>query len=130
MKIFGTKKLLKQMKDLPDEVHQNMVKSIDRTVKLGVSKAKSFAEKNKDTGKFQSDINGHVEVKDKEIFGFINLYDGGLQDGLAASSINYGWGNMPYGLHVRALTKNVIGKRHKRSVKRFFQKAIKDAMNG
>lgn len=130
MKIFGTKKLLRQMSDLPDEIHEKMVKSIDRTVKLGVSKAKSFADNNKQTGKFQGDINGNLVVKDKEIFGFINLYSGGVKDGLAASSINYGWGNMPYGLHVRELTKDVIGKRHQRSVRRFFKQAIKDATNG
>lgn len=116
------------MNDLPDEVHSKLVLSIERTVALGVTKAKSFADPHTDTGKFKNDMNGNVEVRDGEIFGFINLYSGEVNDALAAHSINYGWGNMPYGLHVRALTKKAIATRHKRSVRRQLKQAIKDSL--
>ena len=74
-------------------------------------------------------INGNVITKSGEIFGFINFYDGEFSEGLAASSINYGYGNMTFGYEFRKEVKKMVGDRHKRTVARNLNKAIKDAMN-
>ena len=75
MKVTGVKRLMKQLSDLPKEVQAGLEKSIDRTVNLGVSKAKALAPSV--TGDFKNGINGHIEKKsDGAIFGFINLYEG------------------------------------------------------
>lgn len=128
MKVTGHKKLGKQLKDLPKETHAALEKSIQRTVNAGVRKARAIVPVA--SGDLKAGINGNVESKAGEIFGFINFYDGGFDDGLAASSINYGWGNMQFGYHFRREVKSMIGDRHKRTVKRNINKAIKDAMNG
>lgn len=128
MKITGHKKLMRQMKDLPKEAHKALEKSIDRTVASGVRKAKAIVPVA--SGDLKAGINGNVEVKSGEIFGFINFYDGSAEDGLAANSINYGWGDMKFGYQFRREVKNMIADRHKRTVQRNLNKAIKDAMNG
>lgn len=128
MRIDGVRRLLRQIGDLPEEVHTKLVATVQKTVTLGVAKAKAVSPV--DTGKFRGDINGQVVVKPDQVVGFINLYDGDVKDGLAASSINYGWGDMPRGFFVREQTKAAIAGRHKRAVKRVLKAAIKDAMNG
>lgn len=129
MKIEGVKKLLRQLDDLPVEVHEKLQKSVARTVKAGVNKGRAISPVL--TGDFKSGINGNVEARDRgEIFGFINFYDGSADDGLAAASINYGWNNAPIAYHVRAQVKAIVGPRHKRAVERQIKKAIQEALNG
>lgn len=128
MKIKGVKKLLNQLSDLPDEAHASLKKSVESTVRQGVSKARAIAPDV--TGDFKKGIDGNVEVTADRILGFINFYDGTADDGLAANAINYGWGNMDYGYHVRENTKMMIQQRHNRAVRRQLRKAIKGAMNG
>lgn len=129
MRIEGVKKLLRQLDDLPQEVQDGLKKSIERTVKTGVNKGKALAPVL--TGDFKNGINGNVKSGDKgEIFGFINFYDGGFDEGLAASSINYGWGNSTIAYNVRAQVKAIVGPRHKRAMQRQIRKAIKEALNG
>lgn len=128
MKIEGVKKLLNQLSDLPDEAHASLKKSVESTVRQGVSKARAIAPDV--TGDFKKGIDGNVEVTADRILGFINFYDGTADDGLAANSINYGWGNMDYGYHVRENTKMMIQQRHNRAVRRQLRKAIEGAMNG
>ena len=128
MKVTGHKKLMRQMKDLPKEAHEALEKSIRRTVNSGVRKARSIVPVLE--GDLKDGINGNVEVRDGEIFGFINFYEGEFEDGLAANAINYGWGNMEYGYQFRREVKAMIADRHKRTVQRNLNKAIKDAMNG
>ena len=128
MKVTGHKKLMKQMKDLPKEAHEALEKSVQRTVNFGVRKARAIVPVA--SGDLKDGINGNVQVKDGEIFGFINFYDGEFDEGLAAASINYGWGNMEYGFQFRREVKGMLGDRHRRTVQRNLNKAIKDAMNG
>lgn len=129
MKVTGVKRLMKQLSDLPKEVQAGLEKSIDRTVNLGVSKAKALAPSV--TGDFKNGINGHIEKKsDGAIFGFINLYEGDFYEALAAATINYGWNNMPVAYHVRAQVKAIIGPRSKRSVQRQIKKALRETVNG
>ncbi len=128
MKISGQKKLMRQMKDLPKEAHKALEKSIQRTVNSGVRKAKSIVPV--ESGDLKSGINGNVETRDGEIFGFINFYDGDAADGLAANAINYGWGNMRFGYQFRKEVKGMLAERHRRTVQRNLNKAIKDATNG
>jgi hypothetical protein len=119
---------MKQMKDLPKEAHKALEKSVERTVNAGVRKARSIVPVLE--GDLKDGINGNVEVREGEIFGFINFYEGDFEDGLAANAINYGWGNMEYGYQFRREVKSMIADRHKRTVQRNLNKAIKDAMNG
>ncbi len=128
MKVTGHKKLMRQMKDLPKETHKALEKSVSRTVNLGVRKAKAIVPV--ESGDLKSGINGNVKTKDGEIFGFINFYDGNADEGLAANAINYGWGNMTFGYQFRREVKSMLADRHKRTVQRNLNKAIKDAMNG
>lgn len=128
MKVTGHKKLGRQLKNLPKEAHEALEKSIQRTVNAGVRKARSIVPVA--SGDLKAGINGKVDVRDGEIFGFVNFYDGDFAEGLAASSINYGWGNMQFGYQFRREVKSMIGDRHKRTVRRNMNKAIKDAMNG
>jgi len=129
MKIEGVKKLLRQLDDLPQEVQDGLKKSIERTVKTGVNKGKALAPVL--TGDFKSGINGSVKSAGKgEIFGFINFYDGSVDDGLAAASINYGWNNASIAYNIRAQVKAIVGPRHNRAMQRQVKKAIKEALNG
>lgn len=128
MKVTGHKKLMRQLGDMPKETHKALEKSIQRTVNLGVRKAKAIVPVA--SGDLKSWINGNVKTKDGEIFGFINFYAGNSDEGLAASSINYGWGNMTFGYQFRREVKSMLADRHKRTVQRNLNKAIKDAMNG
>ena len=128
MKVTGHKKLMKQMKDLPKEAHKALEKSIQKSVNYGVRKARSIVPV--ESGDLKKGINGNVITKSGEIFGFINFYDGEFSEGLAASSINYGYGNMTFGYEFRKEVKSMVGVRHNRTVARNLNKAIKDAMNG
>ena len=128
MKITGQKKLMRQMKDLPKEAHKALEKSIERTVNSGVRKARSIVPVA--SGDLKAGINGNVKSKDGEIFGFINFYDGDPSDGFAANAINYGWGNMEFGYNFRREVKGMLAERHRRTVQRNLNKAIRDAMNG
>jgi hypothetical protein len=49
---------------------------------------------------------------------------------LAANAINYGWGNMRFGYQFRKEVKGMLAERHRRTVQRNLNKAIKDATNG
>lgn len=128
MKVTGHKKLMRQMKDLPAEAHKALEKSIERTVNAGVRKARSIVPV--DSGDLKAGINGQVESRNGEIFGFINFYDGNDSEGLAANAINYGWGPNNFGYHFRREVKAMLADRHRRTVQRNLNKAIKDAMNG
>ena len=128
MMVTGHKKLMRQMKDLPKETHKALEKSIASTVNTGVRKAKSIVPVA--SGDLKSGINGNVKTKDGEIFGFINFYDGDAGSGLAANAINYGLGNMKFGYHFRREVKSMLADRHKRTVQRNLNKALKDATNG
>lgn len=132
MNIEGVKLLLRQLDNLPETTKQALVKSIDRTVKLGVTKAKAIAPV--DEGDFKRGINGTTLQKPDQITGFINFYDGSSDEGLAANAINYGWTRAGAGTghpaNTRAHTMTIIGDRHKRAVSRQIKKAIKEALNG
>ena len=128
MKITGQKKLMRQMRDLPKEVHKSLQTSIQRTVNAGVRKAKAIVPV--DTGDLKSGISGNVISKNGEILGFINFSDGAAPNAIAAASINYGWGNLKFGYQFRREVKSMIADRHKRTVQRGLNKAIKDATNG
>jgi hypothetical protein len=128
MKVTGHKKLIKQLKDIPKETHEALVKSIQRTVKSGASKARSIVPVV--DGDLKDGIGYNVDIREGEIFGFINFYDGDKEDGLVANVVNYGWGNLEFGYQFRDTVKIGIADRHKRAVRRNINKAIKDAVNG
>ena len=126
MRITGHKKLMKQLKDLPDEAHEALASSIERTAKSGARKARTIVPVS--SGDLKAGINHKVIRKPNTIIGFINFYEGADEDGLAANAINYGWGDMKFGYEFRSTVKLIIGDRHKRAVKRNMDKAIKKAM--
>ena len=126
MKITGHKKLMRQFSDLPKETHEALGKSIAATVRLGERKAKAIVPVA--SGDLKQGINSSISQTQDRILGFINFYDGDFKNGLAANSINYGWGNMEFGYGFRKEVKNIIAARHKRTVVRSINKAIKDAM--
>ena len=126
MKITGVKRLLKQLDDLPDGAYSAVKKSVERSVALGVSKAKAIAPV--DSGEFKSGINGNVITSPDRVVGFVNFYEGNPEDGLAANAINYGWGPSGHPSHTRKTTKTLIQARHKRAVSRQLKKAIKEAL--
>lgn len=129
MRIDGVKRLLRQIDDLPEETRKKLGDSVARTTKLGENKARAFAPDV--SGDFKSGIGSEVLRKpDGSAVGFVNLYDGTADDGLAANAINYGWGNLKYGFHVRQVVVSLIADRHKRSVRRHIRMAIRGALNG
>lgn len=126
MRVTGHKKLIKQLKDLPDEAHEALSKSIERTAKSGARKARTIVPVA--SGDLKAGINHKVIRKPNTIIGFINFYEGADEDGLAANAINYGWGDMKFGYEFRETVKTMIGDRHKRAVKRNLDKALKQVM--
>ena len=130
MRIEGVQRLFRQLDDLPDQAHDALKRSVERTVQYGVTKARAVAPDV--TGEFKSGISGNVQVNSSngDILGFINFYGGEDSDGVAANSINYGWGNMRYGFETRATVMLFVKQRHARAVSRQLKKAIKEAMNG
>ncbi len=128
MMVTGHKKLMRQMRDLPNGTRKSLEKSVERTVNLGVRKAKAIVPVA--DGDLKSWINGNVETQDDQILGFINFSDGSRDEALAAASINYGWGNTGAPYNFRATVKQLIARRHKQSVRRSINKAIKDVMSG
>jgi hypothetical protein len=126
VKIEGVKRLLKQLDDLPDDAYAALHKSVERSVALGVSKAKAIAPV--DSGDFKSGINGSVTTSPDRIVGFVNFYEGDNEEGLAANAINYGWGPSGSPSHTRETTKSLIAARHRRAAQRQLRKAIEKAL--
>lgn len=132
MKIVGSKKLIKQLGDLPEATHAALRKSIKNNVKYGERKAKSLVPV--DTGQLRDGINSQVYEDDNAIYGFINFSDGTKADAIKVAAINYGRQTgdrgTTAGYDFIGVTKLLIAKRSANSIKRIMKKAIKDAMNG
>jgi len=126
VKVTGHKKLMRQFSDLPKETHAALVKSIGATARFGERKAKAIVPVA--SGDLQRGINSSTSQTSDRILGFINFYDGNDENGLAANSINYGWGGMEFGYQFRKEVKSMVADRHKRTVTRSINKAIKDAV--
>lgn len=143
MKVVGSKKLMRQMKDLPSETHASLKKSIERTVKFGAAKAKSIVPV--DTGDLRNNISHKVHEKDGNIYGFVNFHDGTEDAAVKVGSVNYGRksSRTASGTRIRGsvaktgttsgygfieFVKKRIGDRHVRTVQRALNKAIKEAM--
>ena len=145
MKITGHHKLMKQMKDLPKGTHASLKKSIAATAKFGARKAKAIVPV--DTGKLKSDINSQVYEKEGQIFGFVNFHDDTQAGAIKAGTVNYGRTGsrtssqsrikgsvaktgQTSGYQFIETVKMLISDRHRRTVQRNLNKAIKDTMNG
>lgn len=126
MKVMGAKKLMKQFSDLPRETHAALAKSIAATARFGERKAKAIVPVA--SGDLKRGINSATSQTQDRILGFINFYDGDAENGLAANSINYGWGDMEFGYQFRKEVRTMVAARHKRTVARAINKAIKDAV--
>ncbi len=136
MKIVGSKKLIKQLGDLPDVTHAALRKSIKNNAKYGERKAKSLVPVDTKTGsgKTKAGISSNVYEDKNAIYGFINFNDGTKDDAIRIASINYGRSEgkkgITFGYGFIQTTKLLIAKRSANSIKRIMKKAIKDAMNG
>lgn len=130
MKVTGHKKLIRQLKDLPKETNKALEKSIERTARTGAIKARAIVPV--DEGDLKAGINHQVKKTDTAILGFINFFEKGSGEGIAANAINYGWprDENRFGYHFRETIKALIADRHKRTVSRNIKKAIRSAMNG
>jgi hypothetical protein len=145
MKIVGSKKLIKQLGDLPEATHAALRKSIKNNAKYGERKAKSLVPV--DTGQLRDGINSQVYEDDNAIYGFINFSDNTKDDAIKVAAINYGrkTGRIGTGTRLKGtpaatgategydfigITKLLVAKRSANSIKRIMKKAIKDAMNG
>ena len=130
MKIVGSKKLIKQLGDLPEATHAALRKSIKNNAKYGERKAKSIVPV--DTGELRRGITSNVYEDKNAIYGFINFADGINED--EVSSINFGRSQgkkgTTFGYQFIKTTKLLVAKRSSNSIKRIMKKAIKDAMNG
>jgi hypothetical protein len=126
MKVVGSKKLMRQMKDLPAETHASLKKSIERTVKYGSAKAKSIVPV--DTGDLKSKISHKVHEKDGNIYGFVNFHDDTKDAAIKVGVVNYGRKGTTGGYGFIEFVKERIGDRHVRTVQRALNKAIKEAM--
>lgn len=130
MKIVGSKKLIKQLGDLPDVTHAALRKSIKNNAKYGERKAKSLVPV--DTGELRNGITSKVYEDKNAIYGFINFADGTNEDEVA--SINYGRSEgkkgTTFGYGFIQTTKLLVAKRSANSIKRIMKKAVKGAMNG
>ena len=136
MKIVGSKKLIKQLGDLPEATHAALRKSIKNNAKYGERKAKSLVPINTKTGsgKTKAGISSNVYEDKNAIYGFINFADGTKKDAIRIASINYGREKgdrgTTEGYNFIGITKLLVAKRSSNSIKRIMKKAIKDAMNG
>ena len=136
MKIVGSKKLIKQLGDLPEATHAALRKSIKNNAKYGERKAKSLVPINTKTGsgKTKAGISSNVYEDKNAIYGFINFTDGTKKDAIRIASINYGRSEgkkgTTFGYGFIQTTKLLVAKRSSNSIKRIMKKAIKDAMNG
>lgn len=134
MRVTGHKKLMRQFRDLPQETREALEKSVGRTAKFGERKARAIVPVLE--GDLKRGINSNVEATPDAILGFINFFDGSgeelAENGLAANAINYGWpkGQGRAGYDFRATVGILIGDRHKRTVTRLINKAIKEAFRG
>jgi hypothetical protein len=143
MKVVGSKKLMRQMKDLPAETHASLKKSIERTVKYGSAKAKSIVPV--DTGDLKSKISHKVYEKNSNIYGFVNFHDDTKDAAIKVGVVNYGrkGSRTSSGSRIKGsvaktgtsggygfieFVKERIGDRHVRTVQRALNKAIKEAM--
>ena len=135
---------MRQLGDIPKEAHDALYKSIDRTTKFGLSKARAIAPVV--TGDLRSKFSRHVYQKGGEIFGFINFHDGTKEAAIKFGAVNYGRKNartsagtrlkmtaatgQTGGYHTRETVKALIMERHKRAVKRLIDKALMEAVRG
>lgn len=143
MKVVGHKKLIKQFKDLPNETHDALRKSLASTAKFGERKAKSIVPVK--TGHLKSLINSKVHETTDAIYGFVNFHDGTAKNAIKVGAVNYGrrtgrvgtgtrlkgtpaQTGQTSGYHFIETVKTMIGERHKRAVVRHIDKALKDAM--
>lgn len=126
MKVVGHKKLIKQFKDLPNETHDALRKSLASTAKFGERKAKSIVPVK--TGHLKSLINSKVHETTDAIYGFVNFHDGTAENAIKVGAVNYGRKGGKGGYHFIETVKTMIGERHKRAVVRHIDKALKDAM--
>ena len=136
MKIVGSKKLIKQLGDLPEATHAALRKSIKNNAKYGERKAKSLVPVDTKTGsgKTKAGISSNVYEDKNAIYGFINFNDGTKKDAIRIASINYGREKgdrgTTAGYDFIGITKLIVAKRSANSIKRIMKKAVKDAMNG
>lgn len=132
MKIVGSKKLIKQLGDLPEVTHAALRKSIKNNAKYGERKAKSLVPVA--TGELRSGITSTVYEDKNAIYGFVNFADGSKEDAIKVAAINYGRQTgdrgTTAGYDFIGVTKLLIAKRSANSIKRIVKKAVKDAING
>ena len=142
-KITGQKKLMRQLKDLPDASHEALKKSMISTAKTGARKARAIVPV--DTGELKQGINWNYHESGKGLFAFVNFHDGTKEDAIKVGAINYGrktgrvgtgsrlkgtvaQTGVTGGYHFIETVKMLIAARHMRAVRRNLNKAFKEVV--
>ena len=132
MKITGVKQLNKKLRKFPKKAEMAIEKSINRTVKTGVTKAKALSPNV--TGDLVSKYSSHVVKNKKGIFGFINLHDRTKESAIKFAAVSFGrkTGNRgtttPF--YIRQALMSIIAQKHKNMLKRNIRKALKENFDG
>jgi len=126
-KITGQKKLMRQLKDLPDASHEALKKSMIATAKTGARKAKAIVPV--DTGELKQSINWKYHESGKGLFAFVNFQDGTKENAIKVGVVNYGRRDGTFsGYRFIETVKMLIAARHMRAVRRNLNKAFREVV--
>ena len=130
MRVDGAKKLMKQLDRIPDETIAAINESLEKTVRYGVTKAKSVVPV--DEGTLKNTINGQTYQTKDGSYGFINFHNDTREGAIKTGVVNYGRKNGERGTFEGygfiEFVKRLVGPRHNRIIKRNIKKALEKAV--
>lgn len=132
MKLLGTKKLARQLSDLPDTVRDNIGNTIGKQVKRGVRVARTLVPV--DTGQLKGWITGRVEKTDNGVYGIIDAAPDTKKAQQKARAVEFGRtkgnrGTTDANPYIRT-TQSYLAKSYRSAVNRAINKAAKEAVRG
>jgi len=130
MRVDGAKKLMKQLDRIPDETIAAINESLEKTVRYGVTKAKSVVPV--DEGTLKKTINGQTYQTKDGSYGFINFHNDTREGAIKTGVVNYGRKKGERGTFEGygfiEFVKRLVGPRHNRIIKRNIKKALEKAV--
>ena len=130
MRVDGAKKLMKQLDRIPDGTIAAINESLEKTVRYGVTKAKSVVPV--DEGTLKKTINGQTYQTKDGSYGFINFHNDTREGAIKTGVVNYGRKNGERGTFEGygfiEFVKRLVGPRHNRIIKRNIKKALEKAV--
>jgi hypothetical protein len=132
VKITGTAKLKKQLKQVAPNVREEIETSTKRAAKRFANFARKVAPQGA-TGETKKVINHQVNISKHGVFGFVNFAQPTKQSAVRQASINYGRvegdRGTTSGYQYIQTTRSFIGDKYKRAVKNAVSRGVKRASN-